>query len=98
VWNESFVMGFGGRQGRGGRTSRQESNDDSKEKKEGKSSVAKISPEEIRELVANFLKELAAARNTNPKKTPRLLNRIPEETARALGFMSKLKYVPVTVH
>ena len=37
------------------------------------------------------MKELA--RNTNPKKTPRLLNRIPEETARALGFMSKLKYV-----
>ena len=42
-------------------------------------------------MVAKFLKELAS--NTNPKKNPRLLNKISEETIRALGFMSKLKHV-----
>ena len=84
-------MGFGGR-GRGGSTSRKESNEGSKEKKEGKpSSEGKISADEIRKLVAKFLKEQAS--NTNPRKAPRLLNKISEETVRALGFMSKLKYV-----
>ena len=83
-------MGFGGR-GRGGSTSRQESNEGSKGKKESKPSEGKSSEDEIRKLVAKFLKELAS--NTNPKKAPRLLNKISEETARALGFMSKLKYV-----
>ena len=90
VLNESFVMGFGGR-GRGGSTSRKGSNEGSKEKKESKPSEGKISGDEIRKLVAKFLKELAS--NTNPKKAPRLLNKISEETVRALGFMSKLKYV-----
>jgi hypothetical protein len=33
--------------------------------------------------VAKFLKELAS--NTNPKKAPRLLNRISEEKIRARG-------------
>jgi hypothetical protein len=37
------------------------------------------------------LKELSG--NTNLKKAPRLLNRLSEETIRALGFMRKLKYV-----
>ncbi len=37
------------------------------------------------------MKELAS--NTNPKKAPRLLNRISEEKIRALAFMSKLKFV-----
>ena len=83
-------MGFGGR-GRGGSTSRQESNEGSKGKKESKPSEGKSSEDEIRKLVAKFLKELAG--NTNPKKAPRLLNKISEETVRALGFMSKLKYV-----
>jgi hypothetical protein len=90
VLNEKFVMGFGGR-GRGGSTSRKGSNEGSKEKKESKPSEGKISGDEIRKLVAKFLKELAS--NTNPKKAPRLLNKISEETVRALGFMSKLKYV-----
>ena len=85
-------MGFGGR-GRGGSTSRQESNEGSKGKKESKPSEGKSSEDEIRKLVAKFLKELAG--NTNPKKAPRLLNKISEETVRALGFMSKLKYVTV---
>ena len=31
--------------------------------------------------------------NTNPKKVPRLLNRLSEETIRALSFMRTLKYV-----
>ena len=83
-------MGFGGR-GRGGSTSRKGSNEGSKEKKESKPSEGKISGDETRKLVAKFLKELAG--NTNPKKAPRLLNKISEETVRALGFMSKLKYV-----
>ena len=83
-------MGFGGR-GRGGSTPRKESTEGSKEKKESKPSEGKISADEIRKLVAKFLKELAS--NTNPKKAPRLLNKISEETVRALGFMSKLKYV-----
>jgi hypothetical protein len=83
-------MGYGGK-GRGGSTSRQESNEVSKEKKESKPSEKDISADEIRKLVAKFLKELAS--NTNPKKAPRLLNRISAETIRALGFMSKLKYV-----
>ena len=80
-------MGYGGK-GRGGSTSRQE---DSKEKKESKSTDKNVSADEIRKLVAKFLKELSS--NTNPKKAPRLLNKISEETIRALGFMSKLKYV-----
>jgi hypothetical protein len=90
VLNESFVMGHG-RQGRGGSTSRQESNDNSKEKKESKPAETDVSADEIRKMVAKFLKELSS--NTNPKKAPRLLNRIPEEKIRALGFMSKLKHV-----
>jgi hypothetical protein len=84
-------MGYGGRQGRGGSTSRHGSNEDSKEKKESKPSEVDISPDEIRKMVAKFLKELAS--NTNPKKAPRLLNRISEEKIRALAFMSKLKFV-----
>ena len=79
-------MGYGGK-GRGGSTSRQE---DSKEK-ESKPTAKNVSADEIRKLVAKFLKELSS--NTNPKKAPRLLNKISEETIRALGFMSKLKYV-----
>jgi len=90
VLNESFVMGYG-RQGRGGSTSRQESNESSKEKKESKPAETDVSADEIRKMVAKFLKELAS--NTNPKKAPRLLNRISEEKIRALGFMSKLKHV-----
>jgi hypothetical protein len=91
VLDESIVMGFGGRQGRGGSTSRHGSNEDSKEKKESKPSEVDISPDEIRKLVAKFLKELAS--NTNPKKAPRLLNLISEEKIRALAFMRKLKFV-----
>ena len=60
VLNESFVMGFGGR-GRGGSTSRQESNEGSKGKKESKPSEGKSSEDEIRKLVAKFLKELPVA-------------------------------------
>ena len=90
VLNESFVMGHGGR-GRGGSTSRQESYENSKEKKESKPAGTDVSADEIRKMVAKFLKELAS--NTNPKKAPRLLIRISEEKIRALGFMSKLKYV-----
>ena len=63
VLNESFVMGYG-RQGRGGSTSRHESNDSSKEKKENKLAETDVSAEEIRRMVAKFLKELAS--NTNP--------------------------------
>ena len=87
-------MGLGGR-GRGGSTSRKESTEGSKEKKESKPSEGnlKISADEIRKLVAKFLKEQAS--NTNPRKALRLLNKISEETVRALGFMSKLKYVTV---
>ncbi len=33
------------------------------------------------------------AATTNLKKAPRLLHRLSEDTIRALGFMSKLKYV-----
>jgi hypothetical protein len=91
VLDESVVMGFGGRQGRGGSTSRHGSNEDSKEKKESKPSEVDISPDEIRKLVAKFLKELAS--NTNPRKAPRLLNLISEEKIRALTFMRKLKFV-----
>ena len=83
-------MGYG-RQGRGGSTSRQESTENSKEKKESKPAETEVSADEIRKMVAKFLKELAC--NTNPRKAPRLLNRISEEKTRALGFMSKLKYV-----
>ncbi len=41
------------------------------------------------------MKEQATRASTNPKKAPRLLpvHRHSEETVRALGFMSKLKYV-----
>ncbi len=62
----------------------------------------KISAEETHKLVAKFSKELpttssslstTVSSNTNPKKTPRFLDRISEETARALRFMSKLRYV-----
>ena len=73
VLNESFVMGPGGR-GRGGSTSRQESYENSKEKKESKPAGMDVSADEIRKMVAKFLKELAS--NTNPKKAPRLLNKI----------------------
>jgi hypothetical protein len=90
VLNESFVMGYG-RQGRGGSTSRHESNDISKEKKENKLAETDVSAEEIRRMVAKFLKELSGS--TNPRKAPRLLIRISEEKIRALGFMSKLKFV-----
>ena len=83
-------MGYG-RQGRGGSTSRHESNDSSKEKKENKLAETDVSAEEIRRMVAKFLKELSGS--TNPRKAPRLLNKISEEKIRALGFMSKLKYV-----
>ena len=72
-------MGYGGK-GRGGSTSRQE-------EKESKPTEKYVSADEIRKLVAKFLKELSS--NTNPKKAPRLLNKISEETVRALGFMSK---------
>ena len=82
-------MGYG-RQGRGGSTSRHESNDSSKEKKEKKLETD-VSAEEIRKMVAKFLKELS--NNTNPRKAPRLLIKISEEKIRALSFMSKLKYV-----
>jgi hypothetical protein len=90
VLNESFVMGPGGR-GRGGSTSRQESYENSKEKKESKPAETDVSADEIRKMVAKFLKELAS--NTNPKKAPRLLNKMSEETIRALGFLSQLKFV-----
>jgi hypothetical protein len=94
VLNEKFVMAYGGK-GRGGSTSRQESNDSegSKEKKESKPAEMDVSADEIRKLVAKFLRELASNTNPNLKKAPRLLNRISEEKIRALGFMSKLKYV-----
>ena len=84
-------MGFGGRQGRGGSTSRQESKEGSKEKKESKPAGVDISADEIRKLVAKFSKELSS--NTNPKKAPRLLNRLSEDMIRALGFIGKLKHV-----
>ena len=83
-------MGPGGR-GRGGSTSRQESYENSKEKKESKPAETEVSADEIRKMVAKFLKELAS--NTNPKKAPRLLNKMSEEKIRALGFMSQLKFV-----
>ncbi len=83
-------MGYG-RQGRGGSTSRHESNDISKEKKENKLAETDVSAEEIRRMVAKFLKELSGS--TNPRKAPRLLIRISEEKTRALSFMSKLKFV-----
>jgi hypothetical protein len=78
VLNESFtgIMGYG-RQGRGGRTSRQESNESSREKKESKPAETDVSADEIRKMVAKFLKELAS--NTNPKKAPR---RPPEQDLR----------------
>jgi hypothetical protein len=90
VLNESFVMGYG-RQGRGGSTSRHESNDISKEKKENKLAETDVSAEEIRRMVAKFLKELSGS--ANPRKAPRLLNKLSQEKIRALQFMSKLKYV-----
>ncbi len=77
-------MGYG-RQGRGGSTSRQESIENSKEKKESKTAETNVSADEIRRMVARFLKELAS--NTNPRKAPRLLIKISEEKTRALGFM-----------
>ena len=83
-------MGYG-RRGRGGSTSRQESNDSSKEKKESKLAETDVSAEEIRKMVAKFLRELSGS--TNPRKAPRLLIKISEEKIRALKFMSKLKYV-----
>ena len=83
-------MGHGGR-GRGGSTSRHESYENSKEKKESKPAGTDVSADEIRKMVAKFLKELAS--NTNPKKAPRFLNKMSEETIRALGFMSQLKFV-----
>ena len=83
-------MGYG-RQGRGGSTSRHGSNEDSKEKKESKTAETDVSADEIRKMVAKFLKELAS--NTNPKKAPRLLNKMSEETTRAWMFMRELKYV-----
>ena len=51
-------MGYG-RQGRGGSTSRHESNDISKEKKENKLAETDVSAEEIRRMVAKFLRELS---------------------------------------
>ena len=86
---------YGGRGGRGGSTFRHEgienSKENSKEKKENKPSGMKISAEEIRGMVGKFLRDLSG--NTNPKKVPRLLNRLSEETIRALSFMRTLKYV-----
>ena len=86
---------YGGRGGRGGSTFRHEgienSKENSKEKKENKPSGVKISAEEIRGMVGKFLRDLSG--NTNPKKVPRLLNRLSEETIRALSFMRTLKYV-----
>ena len=41
--------------------------------------------------MAKFSKELSS--NTNPKKAPRLLNRLSEDMIRALGFIGKLKHV-----
>ena len=86
---------YGGRGGRGGSTFRHEgienSKENSKEKKENKPSGVKISAEEIRTMVGKFLRDLSG--NTNPKKVPRLLNRLSEETIRALSFMRTLKYV-----
>jgi len=89
--DQKFVMGgnYGGRAGRGGSTSSQEGIE--KSKKENKPSGVKISAEEIRKVVSKFLKDLSG--NTNPKKVPRLLNRLSEETIRALSFMRTLKYV-----
>ncbi len=86
-------MGYGGRAGRGGSTSRHEGIENSKEnsKEKNKPSGVKISAEEIRKVVVKFLKDLSG--NTNPKKVPRLLNRLSEETIRALSFMRTLKYV-----
>ena len=88
-------MGYGGRVGRGGSTSRHEgienSKESSKEKKENKPSGVKISAEEIRKAVGKFSRDLSG--NTNPKKVPRLLNRLSEETIRALSYMRTLKYV-----
>ena len=97
VLDQEFVMGgnYGGRAGRGGSTSRHEgiekSTENSKEKKENQPSGMKISAEETRKVVVKFLKDLSG--NTNPKKVPRLLNRLSEETIRALSFMRTLKYV-----
>ena len=82
---------YGGRGGRGGSTFRHEGIENSKEKKENKPSGVKISAEEIRKIVGKFLRDLSG--NTNPKKVPRLLNRLSEETIRALSFMRTLKYV-----
>ena len=82
---------YGGRGGRGGSTFRHEGIENSKEKKENKPSGVKISAEEIRGMVGKFLRDLSG--NTNPKKVPRLLNRLSEETIRALSFMRTLKYV-----
>ena len=66
VLNESFVMGLGGRGGRGGSTSRQESYENSREKKESKPAETDVSADEIRKMVAKFLKELAS--NTNRRR------------------------------
>ena len=65
----------------------------SPEKKENKPAETDVSADEIRRMVAKFLKALSGS--TNPRKAPRLLpvNKISEEKIRALGFMSKAKYV-----
>jgi hypothetical protein len=98
-------MGYGGRRGgRRGSTSRQESNEGSKEKKDSESKPAgvKISADEIRKLVAKFLRDSELSSNTNSTKAPRFLNKISEEImmvrAAALGFMSKLTGNYMTDH
>ncbi len=94
VLNQKPAMGYanGGR-ARGGSTSRKESNEGSKEKKESRPSGEKIpaDSDEIRRLVAKFLKEQAT--NTNPKKAPRRVRTSPaqdlrgsRQLVRALGF------------
>ena len=89
VSDQEFVMGgnYGGRAGRGGSTSRHEGIENSKEKKENQPSGMKISAEEIRRVVGKFLKDLSG--NTNPKKVPRLLNRLSEETIRACRLCAR---------
>jgi hypothetical protein len=87
VLNVKSGMGYGGRSGRVGSTSRQESNEGSKEKKDKSAGVA-ISADEIRKLVAKFLRESSFRQREDFKKAPRLLTRLSEETIHALGFIS----------
>jgi hypothetical protein len=96
VLNKSFVMGFG-RQGRGGSTSRQESNESSKKESNLKLAETDVSADEIQSSQdGGQVFEGASQQHESDLgtlKAPRLLNKISEEKIRALGFMSKLKYV-----